>query len=189
MVCFYNFKFNLFDNFYLNFVNFYVQVAQWQSVRLKTSRSLVQIQSWTKVADFVSLFISIMIILKLISSVTILIEEVIFFNGMFIFLFIIFFILNFYFIFKKEKFNFNTDLIIKYYTIFFKTPNFFINFIYNMLKQIYIYFIFFKYKFKFDTLILMSKWLLINLPLTWRPLFKKFSYFGYFRSHRSKWIK
>lgn len=191
MVCFYYFKFILFNNIFIIFKshNLNVQVAQRQSVRLKTSRSLVQIQSWTKVSDFLLIFSIFVVILELINYSSILVDQIIFYSYFYELLFLLLFLLSFLILNRKEKFNFSLDLLFKYYLLFFKTPSFFFNFVLNTLKQIYIFTLLFKYKFLIDTNKIFFNFYFSKLSLLWRPLFKKFSYFGYYRSNRSKWIK
>lgn len=100
-----------------------------------------------------------------------------------IFIFLIFIFLKL--IFQKKELNnsyLNDYLIIKYmfdYTSYKTIKNqLFINF-----SIFYNKFLFYIYKFKnFNYLIILS-----NMSSLWRPLFKKYSYFGYYRIHRSSW--
>lgn len=143
-----------------------VQVAQWQSVRLKTSRSLVQIQSWTKVAGFIIFNLFIVLIAEVINSISILIFEIIFFNYFFQFIFIFLFLINFLIFKNSEKFNFNLDLITKYYLFFFKFFSIFLNLISIRLKQIFIFLRYFKYVFKLKTISIIFSNLYNILNLT-----------------------
>ena len=167
----------------------YVQVAQWKSVRLKTSRSLVQIQSWTLMVIFFLTSIIIFLSVEFLSVAWVMFDQFLFFDNFFLYIFSIFFLLNFFYIKNEEKFNFNFDLLYKYILFLLKTPNYFLNYFLNNLKKIYVYLVYFKYKFLKDTHFMLIKKYFNRYFLIWRPLFKKFSYFGYYRSNRSKWIK
>ena len=136
--------------------------------------------------DFLLLTSLIIISVEFIAYSSILIEQIIFFENFYTVTFLLFFVFNFFVINKEEKFNFNIDLIVKYYLFFLRVPNFFLNFIVNTFKQIYVFLIYFKYKFVIDTNFMILKNIYKTFSLIWRPLFKKFSYFGYFRSNRSK---
>lgn len=108
---------------------------------------------------------------------------------LYLLIFIFIFTINFLFLNLKIKYNFNKDILIKFYNLFFKNPSFFLNYIINTFKKIYLFFIHFKY-FKEKKMISNFFKKLNNLFfIFWRPLFKKFSYFGFYRSNRSKWIK
>lgn len=107
----------------------------------------------------------------------------------YIIFYIIFFYLNFLLNFNNDSKNINIDLITKYIILLIKTPNFFFNYILNIFKKIYIYLVHFKYRFFRNTTKLLYKKNMKSHFIWWRPLFKKSSYFGYYRSNRSKWIK
>ena len=139
--------------------------------------------------DFIFLTSLFFITIEFIAYFSILIEQIIFFSGFFILIFISIFFLSFYFVRRKEKFNFNIDILVKYYLFLLKKPSILLNFLKNTFKQIYLFTIHFKYKFTIGTFKIIFRDLLSFFSLSWRPLFKKFSYFGYYRSNRSKWIK
>lgn len=81
------------------------------------------------------------------------------------------------------------DLLSKYIILFIKTPNFLLNYMINIFKKVYVFIIFFKYRNLLNFIKIIFKKCFSNSFLLWRPLFKKTSYFGYYRSNRSKWIK
>ena len=132
-------------------------------------------------------FIINFLIIEIINNISSFIESFLFIQYSYEFLFIIFFI-NYIF-YKKEKFNFNFDILTKYYLFFLKKPNFLLNFLFINIKKIYVFYLKFKYVFFINTNKIFFNIFFKKINLTWRPLFKKFSYFGYFRSNRSKWIK
>jgi len=105
----------------------------------------------------------------------------------FLFVFVLYFI-NYFFLKNLNKYNSNLDLFFKYFKFFTKHLINLINLFFSFSKKFYnfIYikfFIFLKSSFIFLNLYLK------NIFIIWRPLFKKWSYFGYFRTNRSKWIK
>lgn len=110
------------------------------------------------------------------------------FNFNFFLILIFFFLLNYFFLKNLNNFNSNLDLCFKYFKFF--TKHFFslVNIIYFFFKKFYNFvyikfFIFLKSLSKFFNIYLK------NVFIIWRPLFKKWSYFGYYRINRSKWIK
>lgn len=137
--------------------------------------------------DFLLIFLINFLLIEIINNNSILIEQIIFFDYFYEFLFILFF-LNFIYK-RKEKFNFNLDILSKYYLFFFKKPNYLLNYLIIIFKKIYVFIFNFKYNFFISTNKIFFSIFFKKINLTWRPLFKKFSYFGFFRSNRSKWIK
>lgn len=91
--------------------------------------------------------------------------------------------------FNEKKNNIDLDIIFKYFSIVFKMPNVFLNLFLNIFKKIYTFLVYFKYKYIVITYKIISKKYFNTFFILWRPLFKKTSYFGYYRSNRSKWIK
>lgn len=187
MVCFYPLKFSLLNSFSIIFF-YYVQVAQWQSVRLKTSRSLVQIQSWTKMVITIRNFFAALIVLDWFTFFHPTLEQFIFSDNLFFYVFFFFFFSKFFNIYKDEKFNFNVDLLYNFIILFLKIPSYFYNYSVLIMNKIVKFTINFKYFHHINVIkfiyLQFSKYFVI-----WRPLFKKLSYFGYYRSNRSKWIK
>ena len=99
-----------------------------------------------------------------------------------------FYFMNYFFLKNLNATNPDLDLFLKYIKFF--TKHFFnlLNLSSSLFKKIYnfIYiksFVFLKSCFNFLNLYFK------NIFIIWRPLFKKWSYFGYFRTNRSKWIK
>jgi len=120
--------------------------------------------------------------------------EIIFeeFDNLFIWFFWFFFIDNIYALEdeeSEEKFNFNSDILYKYFVVFLKTPNFLINFSKNWFNKFYLYTVFFKHKISMDGKKIFFSRYFNKISVIWRPLFKRTSYFGYYRSNRSRWIK
>jgi len=77
------------------------------------------------------------------------------------------------FIYNTIKINFN--LILNYFLL--KLNNFFNFFLFFKYSNLLLKFkLFFSYIFK-------------NFFIFWNPLFKKFSYFGFFRNNKQKWLK
>lgn len=89
---------------------------------------------------------------------------------------------------KDFRTNYIFDLKIQFWLL--KLKNFwkFINFIKINFQKIYLYLI--EYKF-YNNLNIIRFWIarLIDFNLLWRPLFKRFSYFGNYKNSRSKFIK
>lgn len=105
----------------------------------------------------------------------------------------------FYFFFGSSFFNvfifsrfvplkeYRIDLFIKYLVFFLKNLSFFFNFIKTKITKI----LFFIFSGKLRKLFAFLKsWSTFFLQkfLIWRPLFKRFSYFGNYKSSRSKFI-
>ena len=104
------------------------------------------------------------------------------------FSFVIFF-LN-YFFFKNLNINYNSnlDLLFKYLKFFTKHLFNLLNLVYVIFKKFY-NFIYIKTFVFLKSLEIFFNFYLKNIFIIWRPLFKKWSYFGYYRINRSKWIK
>lgn len=84
---------------------------------------------------------------------------------------------------NKQNETYYNDYLITRYFITYSTVK-------NVIKQIYLVLNIFFNKFRF--FILNSKnfnlfYLFLNFKSTWNPIFKKSSYFGYFRVHRTVW--
>ena len=105
------------------------------------------------------------------------------------YIFLSIFFINFFLIKNLAKFNYNLDIFYKFYILLAKTPNFFLNFFLNNINKIYTFFVYFKYFFFMLTLKILWRGFSSKFLIIWRPLFKKLSYFGYYRANRSKWIK
>lgn len=115
--------------------------------------------------------------------------DLLFFKNFFLFIFFTFFYLNF-FVFKNvEKARHNIDLLYKYFLILVKTPSFFTNVIVNKIRKFFIFTVYFRHQLTILSYKIIFGWFFRKFFIVWRPLFKKFSYFGYYRSNRSKWIK
>jgi len=113
----------------------------------------------------------------------------IFINFNLIFFIFFFFFYNYFFLkIININFNSNLDLFIKYLKFF--TKHFFnlINIIFIIVKKLY-NFIYIKFFVFSKSSIFFFNFYIKNLFIIWRPLFKKWSYFGYYRINRSKWIK
>lgn len=127
--------------------------------------------------------------LEFLTSFWLIFDQFIFIDKLYVYIFILFFILNFFIFKNKSEFNFNHDILYKYYLFFFKTPNFFFNSVIVNFKKIFTYLIYFRNKAYIDFANIFFKKFSNKFFIIWRPLFKKFSYFGYYRANRSKWIK
>jgi len=103
--------------------------------------------------------------------------------------FLFFFLINYIVIIWKESFNNNKDLLYKFVYFFFRPFSLFITYILGEIKRFYVFLIKFEYKIFFKTVYDLIFLKLGGFFLIWRPLFRKWSYFGYFRSNRSKWWK
>lgn len=103
--------------------------------------------------------------------------------------FCVFFLLNFLSLvfFRENKNFFKFDLLLKLLSFFNRNFKLSVNFV---KVRFMLFFVFFKDTTKrFYTFIdAFYKNIKLN-NYKWRPLFKKTSYFGFFRSHRSKWFK
>lgn len=80
-------------------------------------------------------------------------------------------------------------LYIKYLFFFKDRTRLLLNYILVHIKKYFIHFLKFYLFNSFNYLYLYLKSILPQLPLLWRPIFKKWSYFGLFRTYRSKWTK
>lgn len=98
-------------------------------------------------------------------------------------------ILNFFISYWRENFNNNKDILYKFFSLFFKPFSIFFTLAYAHLKR----FFYFSNNFNLVKFVeFFSNFLNkfnIKSFLIWRPLFRKWSYFGYFKSNRSKWWK
>lgn len=103
------------------------------------------------------------------------------------FVFIIYFA-NYFFLKNLNNVNSNLDLFLKYFKFF--TKHFFnlLNLFSSFFKKIY-NFIYIKLFVFLKSFLTFLNLYIKNIFIIWRPLFKKWSYFGYFRTNRSKWIK
>lgn len=98
------------------------------------------------------------------------------------------FILNYFFFSKLQFNNIKIDLLLNWIRLFLiNSKNFFLFFIITIKKTVY--FLFFKFFRSIKTNLVFSKEYLSKIFLIWRPLFKKLSYFGFFRTNRNKWLK
>ena len=111
-----------------------------------------------------------------------------FLSNSFLSIFLFFFIFNFYFN-QSITYNLNFDLVFKYFSLFLKNFSFLLNYFINTFKKIILFLYYFKYRHIKLSISVYFKKHLSSFFIFWKPLFKKTSYFGYFRSNRSKWIK
>jgi len=103
--------------------------------------------------------------------------------------FLICLVLNFFISYWRENFNNNKDILYKFISFLFKPLGFIITFFVCELNKILNFVKTMKYK-KFLDLFKVFLNFIYSLPgLIWRPIFKKSSYFGYFRINKSKWNK
>lgn len=98
------------------------------------------------------------------------------------------FFFNYFIIAKYDDKKLKLDLFIKYILLFLKSfKNFILFIIIKILKMFYytIFFILDTIKAIYDFI----KPYIVDKFNTWKPLFKKHSYFGYFRNFKNKWFK
>lgn len=96
-------------------------------------------------------------------------------------------ILNYLVSYWRENFNNNKDILYKFISFLFRPFGIIITFFVCEYKKIYSFLKTMKYKKILDLIKFFFKFV-INIPgLIWRPIFKKWSYFGYFRTNKSKW--
>lgn len=88
----------------------------------------------------------------------------------------------------KENFNFNKDIFYKFFSFLFRPLGFIITYFICEFKKFFSFFKNIKYKKILNLLYVFLKSVLKLPGLVWRPIFKKWSYFGYFRINKSKWI-
>lgn len=111
-------------------------------------------------------------------------------NRNILYLFFIFiFLLSYFFFDRRELFNNNNDILFKFFKLLFTTPSKFITYIFIEIKKFFLYSINFKFYHFIKTNLFFFGDKISNIFIIWRPLFKRWSYFGYYRSNRSKWIK
>ena len=107
----------------------------------------------------------------------------------FYWIFIILFFINYFISWWRESYNNNLDLIFIFFKNIFKFFFKGLNYLLVEFKKIYNFIIKVKlYSFINNIYSFLHK-IYKNMFIVWRPLFKKTSYFGYFRSNKSKWIK
>jgi hypothetical protein len=103
--------------------------------------------------------------------------------------FFILFLLNYSVIIWKEFFNNNKDVIYNFFSLCLRPFSIFFTLFFAHLKRFSHFLVHFDYKnFIKITFDLFFKFF-SNFFMIWRPLFRKWSYFGYFRTNRSKWWK
>lgn len=99
------------------------------------------------------------------------------------------FFINYFISYWKENFNNNKDILFKFISFLFKPFAYLFTFILCEIKKFYNFLKNFKFKKIINISYLYFKNLLSKLSTIWRPIFKKWSYFGYFRTNKSKWWK
>ena len=138
---------------------------------------------------FVLITIFFSIFLEFLTSFWLIFDEFVFIDNLYVFIFLIFFLNSFFMANNKVEFNFNFDVLYKFLLFLIKTPNYMLNYVLISFKKIYTFLVYFKNKFYIDSSFIFLRRYFSKYFIIWRPLFKKFSYFGYYRSNRSKWIK
>ena len=111
-------------------------------------------------------------------------EDPFYFYSSFLVCFLISYLINFW----KENFNNNKDILYKFISFLFKPFGYIWTFFSCEVKKFFNFLKNFKYK-KMITIFyifFLNYWNKIK-PL-WRPIFRRWSYFGYFRINKSKWI-
>ena len=103
--------------------------------------------------------------------------------------FLSFFCVNYSVTLWKESFNTNKDVVSKFFSFFFRAISIFFTLLFSELKRLY----FFLKKIKYKTF-LKTCWNFLCLYydiffVIWRPLFRKWSYFGFYKTNWSKWWK
>lgn len=89
--------------------------------------------------------------------------------------------------FKKARTFFNFDLLLRFTHFFSRNTKIVINF---FKVQLSLFWSFLKDTSKNFRDFIHAVYVNIKPDFSkWRPLFKKTSYFGFFRTHRSKWFK
>lgn len=103
--------------------------------------------------------------------------------------FFILFFLNYSVITWKEFFNNNKDVIYNFFSLCFRPFSIFFTLLFAHLKRFFHFLVYFDYKDFFKICSNLFFKFFSNFLMIWRPLFRKWSYFGYFRTNRSKWWK
>jgi len=103
--------------------------------------------------------------------------------------FIILFLINYLFIIWKESFNNNKDVLYRFFSLLIRPFSIFFTLVFAHLKRFFHFLFNFEYKSSIKTVYNLLKNIDFKSFLIWKPLFKKWSYFGYFRTNRSKWWK
>ena len=99
------------------------------------------------------------------------------------------FLINYFVIVWKESFNNNKDLILKFFNLCLRPFSILFTLIFAYVKRFVYFLIRFEYRNFFTTLLHFFSKFYSSSFIIWRPLFRKWSYFGYFRTNRSKWWK
>jgi len=98
-------------------------------------------------------------------------------------------LVNYFVIQWKETFNNNRDVLWKFLSFCLRAFSLFFVLLFSELKRLYFFLKKIKYKVFLKTCIdfLYLNW--NKFFLIWKPLFKKWSYFGFYKTNRSKWWK
>ena len=113
------------------------------------------------------------------------------FTGQYIFLvlFTAFFIVNLFTLSWKETYNNNKDILYRFAAFSFKAVSILITLLSVRAKIFFSFLKNFKYKESIDTFLKLIFLKLSIKFVIWRPIFRKWSYFGFFKTNRSKWWK
>lgn len=95
--------------------------------------------------------------------------------------------LKFSLYFEKELFE-HIKFYGEYLKLIFKSGLIFLDFMIISVKKFYIFVIHFVWHEQLKLLKISCKYWFRNYLIFWKPLFKRVSYFGYYRSNRSKWL-
>jgi len=99
------------------------------------------------------------------------------------------FLINYSVISWKESFNNNKDILYNFFFLIFKSFSIFFTLAYAHLKRFVHFLLHFSFIEFIETLSILFNKFYKNFFLIWRPLFRKWSYFGFFKTNRSKWWK
>ena len=89
----------------------------------------------------------------------------------------------------RESFNNNGDVFYKFFVFCCRAVSIFFILLFAQMKKFYYFLGRFEYKKTFDTFLGLIFLKIGNKNVIWRPLFRKWSYFGFFKTNRSKWWK
>lgn len=99
------------------------------------------------------------------------------------------FLMNYYFVFWSESFNNNKDVLYKFFSLLWRPFSIFFTLAYAHIKRYVHFSVYFNWFRSITTYLNLIYNFCLFYFLIWRPLFRKWSYFGYFRTNRSKWWK
>lgn len=108
---------------------------------------------------------------------------------LYLFLLAVLMSLNFYLFVWKEPFNNNKDILYRCANFCFRAVSIFFTLLLSEIKKFVLFLKKFKYREAINTHLVWFTLKVGVIFIIWRPLFRKWSYFGFYKTNRSKWWK